>query len=192
MALETILERGLNFQQNEIKILTTSLCYYITLQSCVKYSTKKCHYLNAELMRKHSRIVLKQNYTHNITFWAVYLQYALSGVARVLLRGGGFPKFMVTKSSRSESHPALGLKKRLWLQQPATVTVISALICVIGPWVLTKIDLTYFKSQIVQFTLTPSDEILGCWKWCDTDIFVPKYQRYQYICLLYTSPSPRD
>ena len=40
-----------------------------------------------------------------------------SGVARILLKGGGgtargarVPKFVVTKSSRSESHLALGLQ----------------------------------------------------------------------------------
>jgi len=53
-----------------------------------------------------------------------------SGVARILLQGARVrrarvPKFVVTKSSRSESHLALGLQKRIWLkvlQQPATVT----------------------------------------------------------------------
>jgi len=70
-----------------------------------------------------------------------------SGVARILLPGGTgarVPKFVVTELSRSESQLALGLQKRIWLtllQQPATVTIISALICVIGLQVLTKIDL---------------------------------------------------
>ena len=46
------------------------------------------------------------------------------GVARA--RGARVPTFLVTKSSGSESHLALGLQKRIWLkfflQQPATVT----------------------------------------------------------------------
>jgi len=60
--------------------------------------------------------------------------FAPGGRART--RGARVPKFVVTKSSRSESHLASGLQKRIWLkfflQQPATVTAISALICVIG------------------------------------------------------------
>jgi len=75
-----------------------------------------------------------------------------SSVDRILLkgaqaRGALVPKLVLTKSSRSKSHLALGLQKRIWLkiflQQPATVTVISALICVKGLEVLIKIDLTY-------------------------------------------------
>jgi len=53
-------------------------------------------------------------------------RYASSGVARILLqgaraRGAWVPKFVaLTKSSRSESHLALGLQKRIWLKFFAT------------------------------------------------------------------------
>ena len=48
--------------------------------------------------------------------------YAVSVVARILLRGARarVQKLVVTKSSRSESHLALGLRKRIWLKFSAT------------------------------------------------------------------------
>ena len=66
----------------------------------------------------------------------------ISGVVRILFQGARahgarVPKFVVTKSSRSESRSA-GVRSpktnmaTVFFQQFATVTVISALICVIG------------------------------------------------------------
>ena len=69
----------------------------------------------------------------NRRFWHLILGTSVQGRRQNFAPGGGarargarVPKFVVTKSSRSESHLVLGLQKRIWLeiflQQPATVT----------------------------------------------------------------------
>jgi len=62
-----------------------------------------------------NNLTRKNSYVHIIS------SFVNSGVARILLqgsrtRGARVPKFVVTKSSRSESHLALGLRKRILLK----------------------------------------------------------------------------
>jgi len=62
---------------------------------------------------------LISRYWHSLYTHAVALP-ELCSRGRARARGARVPKFVVTKSSRSESHLTLGLQKRIWLKFFAT------------------------------------------------------------------------